>query len=127
MKTSDFYYNLPQELIAQTPLKERSKSRMMVLDRKSGEICHKCFENFIEYLNEGDVLVLNNTRVIPARLFGSRENKEEKIEILLTKQMENDTWEVLVKPGKKAKIGTKIIFGDGLLEAEVRDILEEGQ
>ena len=90
MKTSDFYYNLPEELIAQTPLKERCKSRMMVLDRKSGQISHKCFEDFIEYLNEGDVLVLNNTRVIPARLFGSRENKEEKREILLTKQVEKE-------------------------------------
>ncbi|MBR1884336.1 MAG: tRNA preQ1(34) S-adenosylmethionine ribosyltransferase-isomerase QueA [Clostridia bacterium] len=127
MKTSDFYYNLPQELIAQTPLKERSKSRMMVLDKVTGEVMHKSFENILEYLNEGDTIVLNNTRVIPARLYGSRQDKEEKIEILLTKQLENDMWEVLVKPGKKAKIGTTILFGGGLLKAEVIDILEEGE
>ena len=127
MKTSDFYYDLPQELIAQTPLKERSKSRMMVLDKDTGSIEHKSFENIIDYLNEGDTIVLNNTRVIPARLFGTRENKEEKIEFLLTKQMEEDKWECLVKPGKKAKIGTTVVFGDGILKAEVIDILEEGE
>ncbi len=127
MKTSDFFYDLPHELIAQTPLKERSKSRMLVLNKNTGKIEHKHFEDITDYLNEGDTLVLNNTKVIPARLFGSRENKEEKIEFLLTKQLENDKWEVLVKPGKKAKIGTIILFGNGMLKAEVIDILEEGE
>ena len=127
MKTSDFFYELPRELIAQTPLKDRSKSRMMVLDKKSGEILHRNFEDILEYMNEGDTLVINDTRVIPARLFGNREGKEESIEILLTKQLEENKWETLVKPGKKAKIGTKIIFGNGLLIAEVIDILEEGE
>lgn len=127
MKTSDFYYELPPELIAQTPLKERSKSRMMVLDRKNGNITHKHFEDILDYLNEGDTIVLNNTKVIPARLFGSRHGKEEKIEFLLTKQLEDDKWEVLVKPGKKAKIGTIVSFGNGLLNAEVIDILPEGE
>ena len=127
MKTSDFFYELPHELIAQTPLKERSKSRMMVLDKESGRVEHKQFEDIINYLNKGDTLVINNTRVIPARLFGNRKDKEEKIEVLLTKQLEDDKWETLVKPGKKVKIGTEIIFGNGLLVGEVVDILEEGE
>ncbi|MDF2865457.1 MAG: queA [Clostridia bacterium] len=127
MKTSDFKYDLPQELIAQTPLLERSKSKMMVLDKVTGEIEHKSFENILEYINNGDTIVLNDTRVIPARIFGHRENKEEIIEFLLTKQLENDNWETLVKPGRKAKIGTVIVFGENLLTAEVIDILPEGE
>lgn len=127
MKTSDFNYNLPHELIAQTPLKNRQKSRMMVLDKETGEIKHEIFENITDYLNEGDTLVLNNTKVIPARLFGHRKEKQEKIEILLLKQIEDDKWQTLVKPGKKAKIGEEIIFDENLLRAEVVDILEDGQ
>ncbi len=127
MKTSDFKYDLPQELIAQTPLLERSKSKMMVLDKVTGKIEHKSFENILEYINKGDTIVLNDTRVIPARIFGHRENKEEIIEFLLTKQLENDNWETLVKPGRKAKIGTVIVFGENLLTAEVIDILPEGE
>lgn len=127
MKTSDFKYDLPQELIAQTPLLERSKSKMMVLDKVTGEIEHKIFENIIDYINKGDTIVLNDTKVIPARIFGHREEKEEVIEFLLTKQLEGDKWETLVKPGRKAKIGTKIIFDEKLLYAEVIDILPEGE
>ena len=127
MKTSDFYYDLPHELIAQVPLKDRQKSRLMVLDKNTGKIEHKIFEDIIDYLNVGDTLVLNNTRVMPARIFGHREGKEEAIEFLLLRQLENDRWETLVKPGKKAKIGTKIIFDEELLSAEVVDILEEGE
>lgn len=127
MKTSDFYYDLPHELIAQVPLKDRQKSRLMVLDKNTGKIEHKIFEDIIDYLNVGDTLALNNTRVMPARIFGHREGKEEAIEFLLLRQLENDRWETLVKPGKKAKIGTKIIFDEELLSAEVVDILEEGE
>lgn len=126
MKTSDFYYDLPQELIAQTPLKNRQKSRMMVLDRSKEEVEHKIFENIIDYIEPGDTLVMNDTRVIPARLFGHRVGKEEKIEILLLKQLEGDRWQTLVKPGKKCKIGETIEF-DESLKLEVVDILEDGQ
>ena len=126
MKTSDFYYDLPQELIAQTPLLNRQKSRMMVLDRSKDEVEHRIFENIIEYINPGDTLVLNDTRVIPARLFGHRVGKEEKIEILLLKQQEGDKWQTLVKPGKKCKIGEIIEFSDKL-KLQVIDILEDGQ
>ena len=126
MKTSDFYFDLPQELIAQDPLEDRSSSRLMVLDRKTGEIEHHIFKEVIDYLNPGDCLVVNNTKVIPARLFGSKEGTEAKIEILLLKRKENDVWETLVKPGKKAKTGTRISFGDGLLTGEVIDVVEEG-
>ena len=126
MKTSDFYFDLPQELIAQDPLEDRSSSRLMVLDRKTGEIEHHIFKEVIDYLNPGDCLVVNNTKVIPARLFGSKEGTEAKIEILLLKRKENDIWETLVKPGKKAKPGTRISFGDGLLIGEVIDVVEEG-
>ena len=126
MKTSDFYFDLPQELIAQDPLEDRSSSRLMVLDRKTGEIEHHIFKEVIDYLNPGDCLVVNNTKVIPARLFGSKEGTEAKIEILLLKRKENDVWETLVKPGKKAKPGTRISFGDGLLTGEVIDVVEEG-
>ncbi len=126
MKTSDFYFDLPQELIAQDPLEDRSSSRLMVLDRKTGEIQHHIFKEVIDYLNPGDCLVVNNTKVIPARLFGSKEGTEAKIEILLLKRKENDVWETLVKPGKKAKPGTRISFGDGLLIGEVIDVVEDG-
>ena len=125
MKTEDFYYNLPEELIAQHPLKNRSDSRLMLLNKDNGEIEHKHFYDIINYLNPGDVLVLNNTKVMPARLFGHRENKDEKIEVLLLKQKEDDIWECLTKPGKKTKIGSKIIFSDKL-KAEVVEISEDG-
>ena len=125
MKTEDFYYNLPEELIAQHPLKNRSDSRLMLLNKDNGEIEHKHFYDIINYLNPGDVLVLNNTKVMPARLFGHREGKNEKIEVLLLKQKEDDIWECLTKPGKKTKIGSKIIFSDKL-KAEVIDISEDG-
>ena len=127
MKTSDFNYYLPEELIAQTPLKDRAKSRLLVLDKKTGKYFDKSFENIIEYLEKGDTLVLNDTKVIPARLYGHREEKEEAIEVLLLKNIENDRWEVLAKPGKKLKIGTKIIFDEALLSAVVVDILEDGE
>lgn len=127
MKTSDFNYYLPEELIAQTPLKDRAKSRLLVLDKKTGKYFDRSFENIIEYLEKGDTLVLNDTKVIPARLYGHREEKEEAIEVLLLKNIENDRWEVLAKPGKKLKIGTKIIFDEVLLSAVVVDILEDGE
>lgn len=125
MKTSDFNYNLPEELIAQTPLQDRSSSRLLVLDKKSGNVVHKHFKEIIEYLNPGDTLVLNNTRVIPARIFGHKENCTGKIEVLMLKDLGGDIWECLVKPGKNAKIGQTIIFSDKL-KCEVLDILEEG-
>ena len=115
MDVKDFYNDLPQELIAQDPLEDRSSSRLMVLGKTSGEITHRRFSDITEYLKPGDCLVINNTKVIPARLYGVKEGTEAKIEILLLKRKENDIWETLVKPGKKAKIGTKIIFGEGLL------------
>lgn len=127
MKTSDFYYNLPHELIAQTPLKQRDKSRMMILDKNTGDIVDEKFENITEYINSGDTIVLNDTKVLPARLFGHRENKEEAIEVLLLKQREGNVWQTLVKPGKKLKIGTEIIFDEKLLSANVLDILDDGQ
>ena len=126
MDVKDFYYELPQELIAQDPLEDRSGSRLLVLGKQDGSIRHEVFRNIIQYLNAGDCLVLNNTKVIPARLFGEREGTGASIEILLLKRKENDIWETLVKPGKKAKPGTKIIFGDGLLTGEVLDVVEEG-
>lgn len=126
MKTSDFYYDLPPNLIAQDPLEDRSSSRLLVLDRKTGQVSHHIFSDVIDYLHPGDCLVLNNTKVIPARLYGIKEDTGAGIEILLLKRREKDTWETLVKPGKKAKIGARILFGDGLLKAEVVDIVEEG-
>lgn len=126
MDVKDFDYYLPEELIAQDPLEDRSSSRLMVLDKKTGEIQHKIFKDILDYLKPGDCLVLNNTKVIPARLFGVKEGTQAKIEILLLKRKENDIWETLVKPGKKAKPGTKIIFGDGLLVGEVIDVIEDG-
>lgn len=126
MKTSDFYYDLPEELIAQDPLADRSSSRLMVMDRKTGDISHHIFHEIIDYLNSGDCLVINNTKVIPARLYGVKEDTGAQIELLLLKRRENDIWETLVKPGKKARVGTKIVFGDGRLKAEVVDVVEEG-
>lgn len=126
MRTADFYYDLPEELIAQDPLLDRSSSRLMHLDKKTGEIQHTDFKHIVKYLKSGDCLVINDTRVIPARLYGSKIGTDAGIEILLLKRKENNIWETLVKPGKKAKPGTKISFGDGLLIGEVLDIVEEG-
>lgn len=128
MNLHDFYYDLPQELIAQDPLSDRSSSRLMVLDKKTGEIQHKIFKDVIDYLNPGDCLVINDTKVIPARLIGEKVGTGAAIEVLLLtrKQDLKDTWEVLVKPGKKAKIGTQISFGGGKLIGEIVDIVEEG-
>ena len=123
---SDFYFDLPEELIAQDPLEDRSSSKMLLLNKTTGEIEHHVFRDIVDYLNEGDCLVLNNTKVIPARLMGEREGTGASIEVLLLKRMENDVWEALVKPGKKCKIGTKVIFGNGLLTGEVIDIVAEG-
>ena len=125
MKTEDFNYDLPEELIAQTPLKNRDESRLLVLDKKTGSIEHKHFYDIIEYLNEGDALVLNDTKVLPARLFGIKEETKAHIEILMLKEIENDTWECLTKPAKRVNIGTVIDFG-GLLKARALEIKEEG-
>lgn len=126
MKSSDFNFYLPEELIAQHPLEKRDSSKLMILDKKSGEITHSSFHNIINYLNEGDTLVLNNTRVMPARLIGEKQGTGGKIEFLLLKRIEGDKWECLAKPGKKAKIGQKFTFGEGKLTCEVIDIIEEG-
>ena len=126
MDVKDFYYDLPQELIAQDPLVDRSSSRLLVLDKKTGEMQHKVFKDIVNYLHPGDCLVINDTKVIPARLIGSKEGTDAHIEILLLKRRENDIWETLVKPGKKAKPGTVINFGDGLLKGTVIDVVEEG-
>lgn len=126
MKTSDFYFDLPQELIAQDPLTDRSGSRLMVLNRQTGEVSHHIFKEIIDFLNPGDCLVVNNTKVIPARLHGVKEDTGAHVEVLLLKRQKNDVWETLVKPGKKLRPGAKISFGDGLLRAEVLDIVDEG-
>lgn len=126
MKTSDFNFDLPQELIAQVPIKDRTSSRLMVLDKETGEIEHRIFRDIIDYLNPGDCLVLNDTRVIPARLIGSKVGTGGKIEFLLLKRTEDDTWETLVKPGKRAKIGARFSFGDGKLIAEVVGMSDDG-
>lgn len=126
MKTSDFYYDLPEELIAQDPLADRSASRLLHLDRETGEIQHTDFKHITRYLNPGDCLVINDTKVIPARLYGSKVGTDAGIEILLLKRKGDNVWETLVKPGKKAKPGTVISFGDGLLTGEVIDVVEEG-
>lgn len=126
MKVSDFDFYLPEELIAQHPLEKRDTSRLMVLDKKTGEIEHKIFKDIIDYLNEGDTLVLNNTRVMPARLIGEKENTGGKIEFLLLKRLEGDKWECLAKPGKTAKPGRRFTFGDGKLKCEVLEVLETG-
>lgn len=137
MKTQDFYYDLPEELIAQDPLEDRSGSRLMVLNKDTGEIQHRIFRQITQYLKKGDCLVINNTKVIPARLIGEKlhekiqgsqgdETHGAKIELLLLKRKENDIWETLVKPGKKARPGTKISFGNGILVGEILDMLEDG-
>ena len=126
MKTSDFYYDLPEELIAQDPLADRSASRLLHLDRETGEIQHTDIKHITRYLNPGDCLVINDTKVIPARLYGSKVGTDAGIEILLLKRKGDNVWETLVKPGKKAKPGTVISFGDGLLTGEVIDVVEEG-
>lgn len=126
MSLHDYYYDLPEELIAQDPLKDRSSSRLMVLNKENGNVEHHVFKDIIDYLNEGDCLVINDTKVLPARLYGSKVGTDAKIEVLLLKRRENDIWETLVKPGKKCKVGTVISFGDGLLMGEVVDIVEEG-
>ena len=126
MRKEDFYFDLPEELIAQDPLEDRSSSRLLVLDKETGKVEHHVFREIIDYLQEGECLVINDTKVIPARLIGSKIGTDAKIEVLLLKRKENDVWETLVKPGKKAKVGTRISFGDGLLVGEVVDIVEEG-
>ena len=126
MRTQDFWYDLPEELIAQTPLEQRDSSRLLVLGRVSGEVSHRHFYDVIDLLEPGDLLVLNNSRVIPARLIGEREDTHSPIEFLLLKQKDLDVWEILVRPGKHAKIGNRFVFGGGLLKAEVIDIVEEG-
>jgi S-adenosylmethionine:tRNA ribosyltransferase-isomerase len=126
VKTSDFYYDLPEELIAQDPLEDRSSSRLLVLDKKTGETEHHVFREIVNYLDPGDCLVINDTKVIPARLIGAKEETGAKIEVLLLKRGADDVWETLVKPGRKAKPGTRISFGDGLLTGEVVDIVDEG-
>lgn len=123
---SDFYFDLPEELIAQDPLEDRSSSRLLILDKHSGAVEHHVFKEIIEYLKPGDCLVLNNTKVIPARLLGEREGTGAHVEVLLLKRREGDVWETLVKPGKKCKPGTRLVFGDGLLKAEVLETVEEG-
>jgi S-adenosylmethionine:tRNA ribosyltransferase-isomerase len=126
MKVSKFYYDLPEELIAQEPAKQRSMSRLFVLDKLSGGTEHRIFKDIVEYLNKGDCLVLNNTRVIPARLLGEKEGTGGKIEFLLIKNIEGDVWEVILKPGKKAKPGARFVFGNGELKAEILQVAEEG-
>lgn len=126
MRTHDFYYHLPEELIAQEPIKERSSSRLMILNKKNGEIEHKHFYDIVDYLNEGDCLILNDTRVLPARLYGVKEETGGAIEFLLLNKRTLNEWEVILKPGRRAKPGAKFIFGDGLLKAEILDIVNEG-
>ncbi len=126
MKVSDFNYNLPQELIAQVPIKNRDQSRLMVLDRKDGAIEHKIFKNIINYLKPGDCLVRNNTKVIPARLYGIKEKTGINVEFLLLNRIEGDYWEVMVKPGRRLKEGAKVTFGNGILQAEILEIMEGG-
>ncbi len=126
LKTSDFYFDLPEELIAQDPLEDRSSSRLLVLDRSTGETEHRIFKEVVDYLVPGDCLVLNNTRVIPARLLGEKEDTKGAVEVLLLKRREKNLWETLVKPGKKCRPGARLSFGEGRLKAEVLEILEEG-
>lgn len=126
MKTSDFYYNLPEELIAQTPLEPRDSSRMLVLNKETGELAHRHFYDIIDYLREGDCLILNDSRVLPARIFGVKEGTGANVEFLLLKCVGGKSWECLTKPGRKAKAGAKFIFGDGIMSAKVTDVTEEG-
>ena len=126
MKTSDFYYDLPEELIAQTPLEPRDSSRLMVLHKKTGEIEHRHFYDILDYLNEGDCLIMNDSRVLPARIYGVKDETNANVEFLLLNCIEGKKWEALAKPGKRAKIGTSFSFGDGLMHCKVIDILDEG-
>lgn len=126
MQTSDFFYELPQELIAQTPLEPRDSSRVMILNKSDGSIEHKIFRDIIDYLNPGDCLILNDTRVIPARIYGVKEETGAVVEFLLLNQRENNVWECLCKPGKRAKIGTKFVFGEGIVKCEVIDVTDDG-
>lgn len=126
MNVKDFYFDLPQELIAQDPLEDRSSSRLLVMDKNTGQIAHRTFRDIMDYLKPGDCLVINDTRVIPARLFGAREDTGARIEVLLLKRKEEYIWETLVKPGKKCRPGAKLVFGDGLLKGTVLDVVEEG-
>ena len=126
LKTSDFYFDLPEELIAQDPLEDRSSSRLLMLNKETGETEHHIFKDIIEYLSPGDCLVLNNTKVIPARLLGVKEDTGAAVEVLLLKRHEGDIWETLVKPGKKCRPGARLSFGNGILKAEVLEVVEEG-
>lgn len=126
MKTSDFYFDLPKELIAQDPISDRSSSRLLHLDKITGDVEHKIFSDVIDYLNEGDCLVLNNTKVIPARLLGVKEDTLAKVEVFLLKRLSDNKWETLVKPGKKLRPGTNVVFGDGLLKAKILEVLDDG-
>ncbi len=126
MKVSDFTFDLPEELIAQDPLEDRSSSKLLTLDKKTGEIRHDIFKNIPEYLRPGDCLVLNNTKVIPARLIGAKEETGGKVEVLLLKRKQDNVWETLVKPGKKVRPGARISFGNGMLTGEVLEVVEEG-
>lgn len=126
LRTSDYFFDLPEELIAQDPLEDRSSSRLLVLDKNTGKTKHRSFKDILDYIQPGDCLVLNNTKVIPARLLGVKEDTNAAIEVLLLKRRENDVWETLVKPGKKLRPGARMVFGDGLLKAEVLDVVEEG-
>lgn len=126
MKTSDFFYELPQELIAQTPVEPRDSSRLMVINKETGEVEHRIFRDLIEYLKPNDCLILNDTRVIPARIYGVKKETGAVVEFLLLKQKENNVWECLCKPGKRAKVGTEFTFGEGIVDAEVLDITEDG-
>ena len=126
LKTSDFYFDLPKELIAQDPLEDRSSSRLLMVDKNTGDIKHEIFRNIVDYLYPGDCLVLNNTKVLPARLLGVKEDTGAAVEVLLLKRKEGSVWETLVKPGKKMRPGARVVFGDGLLRGEVIDVVEEG-
>ncbi|MBR3436807.1 MAG: S-adenosylmethionine:tRNA ribosyltransferase-isomerase, partial [Lachnospiraceae bacterium] len=126
MRVNDFDYELPEELIAQDPIANRSDSRLMVLDKTTGAIEHRIFRDITEYLEPGDCLVINNTKVIPARLYGTKEGTGAQIEVLLLRRLPDDVWETLVKPGKKCREGTRLIFGDGRLKGEVVGIADEG-
>lgn len=126
MKVKDFYFDLPKELIAQHPLEKRDESKLMVLNKKDGEVEHKVFKDIIDYLNPGDCIVLNDTRVMPARLYGAKEGSGGKMEFLLLKRYEDDIWETLVKPGKRGKVGAKFVFGNGELKAEIVEVLDNG-
>jgi len=126
LRTSDYFFDLPEELIAQDPLEDRSSSRLLVLDKNTGKTTHRSFKDILDYIRPGDCLVLNNTKVIPARLLGVKEDTNAAVEVLLLKRRENDVWETLVKPGKKLRPGARMVFGDGLLKAEVLEVVEEG-